>query len=94
MSYRAFAELLFWLLVGHFCREDSFTTRTLQLRQSDEGDRCGFVSIERRIDGRWDFRIWGCGREVLAWRFSESNLIGAMASSALLHSNGHRKRMK
>jgi hypothetical protein len=37
---RAFAELLLWLLIGHFSEEISFTTRTFQLRQSDEGDRC------------------------------------------------------
>lgn len=40
VGFRAFAKLLLWLLIGHFPGEISFTTRTFQLRQSDEGDRC------------------------------------------------------
>ena len=63
----------------------SFTTRTFQLRQSDEGDRCALRcrwGIKRR---RRELRIWGCGREVLAWLLSDANLIGWRLSSALLH---------
>ena len=49
-TYWAFAELFFWLLVRHCLLKVSFTTRTFQLRQSDEGDRllCG-VDVEGKF---------------------------------------------
>ena len=66
-------------------REISFTTRTFQLRQSDEGDRCASRCRWGIKRSRRELRIWGCGREVLACRLSDSSLIGWRLPSALLH---------
>jgi hypothetical protein len=80
-SYGAFAELLFWLLVGHDCGE--FPSR---LERYSYGKVMKVIVVRCGVDWRngeersSKFREFGCGLEVLAWRLSEANSIGAGVS--------------
>ncbi len=59
-----------------FCGENSFTTRTLQLRQSDEGDRCAVALSMGNERRRRDFGLFAVVGGSLGVALSEANRVG------------------